>query len=621
MQALIPLPKPAARWLAVLFALWPLLAAACLPSRPAPTPPRNVRGLHTVPHDTLQAAAQQLDWVRAFSGPGGHVTQVFYPVGRGTSGPSDQAVRFVEAAYARDLDPILRLQGDFVNAQRCDASQVEGWVKPLPDDPRAASPRYTAEASGYRAFVAGLPRRDGRTLYVEVWNEPNLNEQWSGTANAAEYARFFVDVAVAIRSIGDPRIRVLNGALAPEGDIDNLLFLQQALQTDTAFAHSFDLWASHPYPHNQPPNNNLHDGTALPGSRYTIDSYLLEGKVLADYAVDLAKLGVVITETGYELGDAWYPDYPTVEEDNRAAYTWTAFEQFWPRWPEVRAVTAFELSDPNGWWAKSDWVRPASESGPGGLPTQPRLQYARLIPGTGIIGGTVWSPVGEAVPDVELTTSNGGYRSKTASDGGFVLVVAPGRYDLTLSRPGYVAEQRLGVAVQQGEIVTLDLSLAERLPTTLQNPSFEAGDLSGWTAWGAVGGVQRGPWLADVIARDRAAFFGSAGDCEAKDGGLYQTVAAQVGENLKLSAWLLTYREGPTPIGNRIGLDPRGGHNPQSEGIVWSPLIETDGKWRRVNVAANAQADRVTVFLEHDQARQNRWNVSAFDGVAFGAVP
>src|SRR5262249_8353127 len=134
---------------------------------------------------------------------------------------------------------------------------------------------------------------------------------------------------------------------------------------------------------------------------------------------------------------------------------------------------------PNGWWEKSDWVRPSSESGPAGLPTQPRLQYARLIPDSGIIRGTTMSTIGEAVPHVEVSASDQGYRSKTASDGSFVLLVAPGRYDLALGRPGYDAEQRSGVAVQPGEIVTLDLRLTERLPSTLQNPSFEAGDLSG----------------------------------------------------------------------------------------------------------------------------------------------
>src|SRR6185436_4936481 len=161
----------------------------------------------------------------------------------------------------------------------------------------------------------------GHTLYVQIGNEPNLHESWGGAANPAEYARFLVDTATAIGAIGDARIKLLNAALAPEGDIDNLQFIAEAVRAEPRFGDTFDLWASHPYPRNQPPANNLHDGTALPGSRYAIDAYRLELAALADAGVDTTDLQVVLTETGYELGDGHFGEYPAISEENRAAYT------------------------------------------------------------------------------------------------------------------------------------------------------------------------------------------------------------------------------------------------------------------------------------------------------------
>ena len=174
----------------------------------------------------------------------------------------------------------------------------------------------------------------------------------------------------------------MNAGLAPQGDVDNLAFIRAAIAAEPGFGSAFDAWASHPYPHNQPPEHNLHDGTALPGSRNIIDAYLLELQTLRDAGVDTTGLRVMLTETGYELGDRWYPEYPPITEDNRAEYTRRAFADYWSRWPEVQAVTPFELSDSNGSWRPFDWVWPTSTTDDRGFPTRPHLHYARLIAGT-----------------------------------------------------------------------------------------------------------------------------------------------------------------------------------------------------------------------------------------------
>jgi hypothetical protein len=456
---------------------------------------------------------------------------------------------------------------------------------------------------------------DERTLYVQIGNEPNLHYMWGGRADPAEYARFFVEVSSAIRSLGEPRIKVLNAGQAPEGDVDNLVFIRAALAAEPAFASSLDYWASHSYPRNQPPANNLHDGTALPNSRYTIDSYLLELEALRQAGVDTDGLRVILTETGYSLGDERYAAYPPIDEENRADYIKVAFEQFWSQWPEVQAVTPFQLSDSYGSWQEFEWVWTSSGTDESGFPTRAHLQYARLIDQAGVVRGSARDRTGNPLKDVAVSTDPDGHLATTVLDGSYILIAAPGTYDLTASKSGYLSAGSRGVQVRAGEVVRLDLHLAESLARSLQNGSFESGDLEHWTPWGAVDGVQTEPRHFGIASYDLGSFLGTAVNCGEKDGGVFQSLAAERGSRIEASAWTLTYKEGEAPNGSRIGIDPHGGTDPQSPGIVWSPWVETDGAWSRISVDAVARADKITLFLQHEHSVANAWNVNAFDGV------
>jgi hypothetical protein len=578
---------------------------------------RTVRGIHTLAA-SRSAIDAQLTWARALVGAGGYVTQPFLGIDSSTLVPSSDAVYFVEEAYRRELNPILVLQGRFVNRDGCNSSGFVGWLKPAPDGPGGS---YLAEAEGYRRFVEGLPTVDGRTLYVQIGNEPNLHEMWGGAASPAEYARFFADSSAAIRSIGDPRIRVLNAALAPEGDIDNLQFIGRAIEADARFGTAFDDWASHPYPHNRPPTSNLHAGTASPDSRYAIDAYLLELGVLAANGVDTMGLEVVLTETGYELGDRHLAEFPAISEELRAEYIRQALEEEWPRWPEVKAVTPFELAGWYGSWRSFDWVWPSSTTTQHGFPTQPRLQYAGLISGIGRVVGTATDDRGAPLKDVTIVSEPDGYQATTLADGSFIMLARPGPYALSAEKDGYGSAIVREITVTEGESTTLGLTLTPQLLSTLRNASFELGDLTGWTRWGDVDGVQVGPWFFDLLAHDGGQFLGTAVNCGAKDGGVQQLVSARPGGSISASAWTLTYRDGTAPIGNRIGIDPRGGTDPRAERIHWSPRVETGGVWQQVGVTATAESDRVTLFLEHDQDAANPWNVSAFDDIELVQAP
>ena len=125
----------------------------------AQTGQRNVRGIHTLAA-SRSAIDAQLSWAANLVGPGGYVTQPFLGIDAQTTGPSPDAGYYLEQAYARQLDPILVLQGRYVNRDGCNASGYVGWVAPVPDSPESPGSSYQQEAEGYRRFVAGLPRAD-----------------------------------------------------------------------------------------------------------------------------------------------------------------------------------------------------------------------------------------------------------------------------------------------------------------------------------------------------------------------------------------------------------------------------------------------------------------------------
>ena len=100
-----------------------------------------------------------LDRVREIMGEGAYVKQLFYPITTATNGPASCWITFVNGCYDRNLIPIVRLAGPYGGAF---------WLKPTADAPGD----YTSIAQAFARVVSGLPRRDGRTLYVEIWNEP-----------------------------------------------------------------------------------------------------------------------------------------------------------------------------------------------------------------------------------------------------------------------------------------------------------------------------------------------------------------------------------------------------------------------------------------------------------------
>jgi len=327
----------------------------------------NPYGIHTLMHDCQSGL--HLDGAKTLIGNGGYVKQIFYGIDTSTTGPSDCAISFVNEAYARNLIPIIRLEGHFVNGV---------WQAPDP----GPDGDYSEIAQAFARYVSGLPRRNTNPIYIEVWNEPDLWIEWSHRPNATQYARFFVAVSGAIKQLGDARIRVLNGALTP----GNMTFLRQMLNMP-GFKNAFDAWSVHCYPYNHPASYNIHNGTAR-YSTYAIDCYIHELNVIKSYGRYNVK--VIVSETGHALGNNTFgfEGYPGINETNRANYMASAFANYWQNWPEVIAVTPFQMSDTDGQWDEFDWIAPE-------WPYTPHAQYTSVSSLSKPVGS--WEPYGYQV--------------------------------------------------------------------------------------------------------------------------------------------------------------------------------------------------------------------------------
>lgn len=296
----------------------------------------------------------QLDRTYSLVGWHAYVKQLFHGIHTGTNGPKQCWVDFVNAAYDRGLQPVIRLAG---------VHRGDYWEKPGD---------VNGMANAFKRVVQGLPRRNGLKLYIQIWNEPNLNIEWGGQANAAEFGQFFVAASNAIRSLNDSRIVILSAPLAPGGNISPVNFNNQLFKAVPAALWAWDLYAVHPYPSNHPPEYNVHRGTAT-YPQMTIDSYMAEVENLAAWG--RRGVRVFLSETGYDLWNNTYgwEGFPAVSEWNRADYMVRAYRDYWKGWAEIVGVAPYQLSDPTNAWAKWNWIE-----GNGSSYGDPRPQFERV---------------------------------------------------------------------------------------------------------------------------------------------------------------------------------------------------------------------------------------------------
>lgn len=327
------------------------LAPDAAPDAPAPDgPPPNPFGIGLV----SPGNPSQWDLTADLTGPGGHIKLIFPGVTRDTGAAPQEWIDAVRGVYERDLVPVIRLGPPW----------GDRFVRHQADDPGTFR-NYASLAGAYARVVASLPRRDGWPLWIEVHNEANLCYEWECRRDsvdggwigyeqtAAEYAAFLRDTIAALRTVGDERIQVTLGGLAPGGTvrcecegegfepgITAVEFLRAMNAAVPGIFDQLDGWATHSYP-----ASGLGYGFFTP--------YDQSGPGLRFFEHELAEIGrpdlpVFVTETG------WTTEFGSREQI--ATWTVQAYEGAWLTEPRIVAVMPFILQDPN--WDRFAWVDP-----------------------------------------------------------------------------------------------------------------------------------------------------------------------------------------------------------------------------------------------------------------------
>lgn len=302
---------------------------------------------------------------------------------------------FMDLCAELHLIPILRLATTF------DVENAR-WTAP----PIDTNGRYHKIADSYAEFVAALQWPTG-THYMIVGNEPNHGNEWGGTPDPSQYARFLVDVTEAIHA-ADSQSVVMNGGFDPFASntgtipfsdgarfMDSKTFMDGMIAAEPQVFARIDAWATHSYPLGafvEPPWQQtfqidyMHDAinpeTDNPPTGIVnrgINGYVWELYQLAQYGVD--PLPVFITETGWRHtestdptaldGNLDYPDAETVSQfidlalyGNKGRYP-DLPEAGWVPWmddPRIVGITFFTLDGTPYEWGHSNWLQ-MSENG------------------------------------------------------------------------------------------------------------------------------------------------------------------------------------------------------------------------------------------------------------------
>jgi hypothetical protein len=306
--------------------------------------------------------AGQWDLTRDLVGDGGHIKLIFPGVDLGMSGVPADWVDAIRECDDRNLVSVVRIGPPWGDRYVRNMSDGGGFTA------------YTQLAEKYRmvAEAALLHVSPGRPLYFEIHNEPNLCYEWDCHAAEApdhpdapdgwmhysdmarEYAFFLRDVAAALHAVGDARLKVANGGLAPggvvtcqcdgdgfTGGITALDFMAAMESAVPGIWGMLDAWATHSYP--------------ASGLGYGFfDTYANSGPGLHFFEHELSATGrdlpVLITETGWTIQHESF----NWTRDQVAGWTVDAYNGVWLVHPSIEAVMPFMLQDAG--WDNFAWV-------------------------------------------------------------------------------------------------------------------------------------------------------------------------------------------------------------------------------------------------------------------------
>lgn len=219
------------------------------------------------------------------------------------------------------------------------------------------------------AHVSETWRGQGlETVAYEIWNEPNLDYEWGGAPDAAQYAALLKAGYQGIKA-GDPQALVVSAGLATTGGsaaelawarrlygaevvVPDLTFLREMYR---AGARGYlDALGSHPYGGSYPPDT--------PPSQVTIPIYFRRAEEQHQVMLEQGDSSPVwATEFGWVLAtdcDLGEHEWMEVSEEQQAAYLAAAYAYADSRWPWMGPMFLFNLDLATvNWYQECDPVR------------------------------------------------------------------------------------------------------------------------------------------------------------------------------------------------------------------------------------------------------------------------
>ncbi|MEK7595525.1 MAG: hypothetical protein AAB443_02990 [Patescibacteria group bacterium] len=199
-----------------------------------------------------------------------------------------------------------------------------------------------------------------KNKYISAYNEMNDSRFWKGRLDPEGYSKV-LDLTIREFKLRDPNFFIMNGAFnatAPtiDGYMDQISYMDRMNKEQPGIFERLDGWASHPYP--QPGFR----GSPYDNGRSSIRAYEWELGVLKDrYGVEVNKLPVFITETGWPHAEGVVYNPVFHDAQKVAEYTRIAFEEVWLKDSRVVAITPFtvfyETPFDHFSWVKKDGYR------------------------------------------------------------------------------------------------------------------------------------------------------------------------------------------------------------------------------------------------------------------------
>lgn len=253
-----------------------------------------------------------------------------------------------------DLEPIVRIDRPPAWA-RPNAIATPEWQAIVGINPNASGP--PDNYADYADFVAAVVRRyPGELRYVQLWNEPNLVDEWNGQApDPSAFLDLLRQASTAARA-ANPRIVLLFPSLAPTDGLD-----PRAPITDLEFLDAiytlnggqyFDIMSAQAYGLGQPPDEHRYVrlrprnnwswrqpiDTRIDVSRLPLLREVMEQHGDSNKAIWISEFGYVSAPP--ELPQLWGPP---VSEEQKGAYIVQQIERARDEWPWVGVMNVWIL--------------------------------------------------------------------------------------------------------------------------------------------------------------------------------------------------------------------------------------------------------------------------------------